>query len=43
MLTITVEDEDDVYRLFGIMIAIKTHMECMSGECECRDEDNDLC
>lgn len=43
MITITIEDEDDIFRMFEIMIEIKRHMECLSGECECRDEDNDLC
>lgn len=42
MITITIEDDEDVIALFNIMIEMKHALECLSGECEhnddCRDE-----
>jgi len=39
MITITIEDDDDVLRMFDIMMEIKRHLECLSGECDCEHEE----
>ena len=38
MITITIEDEDDVQSLFEIMMEMRQYLDCLSGEC---DHDND--
>ena len=37
MITITIEDEDDVRSLFEIMMEMRQYLDCLSGECECRE------
>ncbi len=38
MITITIEDDEDVIALFDIMIEMKHALECLIGECEHIDD-----
>jgi len=42
MITITIEDDEDVTTLYNIMMEFLQLIDCISGECEhnneCRDE-----
>jgi len=40
MITITIEDEDDVRSLFEIMMEMRQYLDCLSGECECESRDD---
>jgi len=43
MITITIEDDEDVVTLFNIMIELRQMFDCLEGECdhnnECRDDE----
>jgi|APSaa5957512493_1039668.scaffolds.fasta_scaffold12061_3 hypothetical protein len=41
MITITIEDEEDVYTLFEIMLEMKQWLDCYSGECDHNQERRD--
>lgn len=41
MITITIEDDEDVETLFDIMLEIKQFMDCLSGECDHQDDSRD--
>ena len=41
MITIRLQDEDDVRSLFEIMMEMRQYLDCLSGECECASRDDD--
>lgn len=41
MITITIEDEEDVQTLFDIMLEMKQFLDCLSGECDHADDGRD--
>jgi hypothetical protein len=41
MITITIEDDEDVTTLFNIMLEMKNALECISGECDHKDDSRD--
>ena len=37
MITITIEDDEDVVTLFNIMIELRQMFDCLEGECDHND------
>ncbi|MBA7543198.1 hypothetical protein ES705_35528 [subsurface metagenome] len=41
MITITIEDDEDVTTLFNIIMELKQITDCLSGECDHEDDGRD--
>lgn len=41
MITITIEDDEDVTTLFNIIMELKQINDCFSGECDHEDDSRD--